>query len=215
MKIVSTTVSERQTNFLPDAIGLFYFLAVTAFLVLQTDLVASLTKAHPYLMGFAKFAILATFGECLKNRLVVGHWLPSKLLLRFLIWGIFGLWITAAFPMIDGGVRSLIGLQLWPQEPAPFWMSTWINLFGGFGFFMMLAHYWTDSMLTQGFFPPWQLFGKPQTIRWAKIVIISLFVFWIPAHTLTFSLPPHWRILCAAYLGIALGLILSFASRSK
>ncbi len=94
-------------------------------------------------------------------------------------------------------------------------MSTWINLFAGFGFFMMFVHYWTDSMLVRGFHAPWQLLGRPETVRWGKVILISIVLFWIPAHTFTFLLPPVWRILFAAYLGIALGLILSFAARTR
>lgn len=203
----------RPIGSISDLIGLVYFLAVTAIFVLDTDQVVALTKAHPFGMGFAKFALLATFGECLKNRIASGRWLPSKIVLRLAIWGLFGLWITPAFPMIDGGVKALTSLQLWPDQPLAFWMSMWINVFSGYGFFMMFCHYWTDTMLVQGFLWPWQLFGRPETQRWGKIVILSLVLFWIPAHTVTFSLPPHWRILCAAYLGIALGLILSFAAK--
>jgi hypothetical protein len=37
--------------------------------------------------------------------------------------------------------------------------------------------------------------------------------FWIPAHTITFLLPPQYRVLWAAYLSVALGVILSYAKR--
>jgi hypothetical protein len=208
-------VGARLSGRLADLLGLIYFLAVSAFFALETDLVVAMTAAHPYGMGFAKFAVLATFGECLKNRIVIGRWIPAKLFFRLVIWGIFGLWITAAFPMIDGGVKALVAKEMWPDTPLFFWMSTWINLFGGYGFFMMFCHFWTDSMLVQGFMWPWHLLGRTETQRWGKIVMISLVLFWVPAHSLTFWLPAHWRILCAAYLGIALGLILSFAARRK
>jgi hypothetical protein len=35
--------------------------------------------------------------------------------------------------------------------------------------------------------------------------------FWIPAHTITFLLPADFRILFAAILGVALGIILAIA----
>jgi hypothetical protein len=38
-------------------------------------------------------------------------------------------------------------------------------------------------------------------------------LFWIPAHTITFSLPPEYRVLMASFLSIALGGILAFAKR--
>ena len=33
--------------------------------------------------------------------------------------------------------------------------------------------------------------------------------FWIPAHTITFILPAEYRVLSAAFLGIALGLLVA------
>jgi hypothetical protein len=212
---MSETLAPRSRQIGPDLLGAAYFIAAVAFLVTNADLVAATTKAHPYAMGFAKFAILATFGECLKNRILTSRWLPTRVGLRFVIWGFFGMWITAVFPFMDGGVKTLITLHLWPAEPGAFWMSTWANVFSGFAFFMMLTHYWTDTMLVEGWVWPWDLFARPATVRWARIVLISLFLFWVPAHTFTFMLPPVWRTLCAAFLGIALGLILSFAARRK
>jgi hypothetical protein len=160
-----------------------------------------------------KFALLATFGECLKTRIVDAHWLPAKFIPRVVLWGLLGLWITVAFPLVDGGVRAISAAHLWPAEPAAFWMSAWTNVFGGIGFIMMFTHYWADTMLAEGPLWPWAVLGRPETVRWGKIVIIALVLFWTPAHTVTFLLPPTWRILCAAYLGIALGLILSVAAK--
>jgi hypothetical protein len=51
-------------------------------------------------------------------------------------------------------------------------------------------------------------------IDWKNIfgfVFPSLFWFWLPMHTITFSLPEDYRVLMAAALGIALGIILSIA----
>ncbi|WP_321415721.1 Mpv17/PMP22 family protein [uncultured Desulfobacter sp.] len=39
--------------------------------------------------------------------------------------------------------------------------------------------------------------------------------FWIPAHTITFLLPPDFQVLFAAILGIVLGIILAVAGLSK
>ena len=210
---ISVAIQPRRVW--PDVLGACYFAVTVLLLVTQADAVADATKAHPYAMGFIKFGVLATFGECLKHRTITGAWIPSKIVLRFLIWGVFGMWITAAFPFMDGGLRAIAGAGIWPSSPAPLWMSTWINVFSGFGLFMMFSHYWTDTILAEGWVAPWALFGRADTVRWAKIVLISLVVFWIPAHTLTFSLAAEWRIVCAAFLGIALGVILSFAARTK
>lgn len=197
---------------LSDGVGALYLGAITAFIVFQNELFIRLTETYPYPMGFAKIALLATFGECLRHRLTTGHWIPDKIAVRVLVWGGFGLWFTAAFPFVAGGVQAISASHLW--VPAnPFWMSVWINLIGGYAFFMMFTHYWIDTMIVQGFCWPWEVLGRPKTQRWAKIVFISLILFWIPAHTITFSLPPALRVTSAAYLSIALGIILSFAAR--
>jgi hypothetical protein len=193
-------------------VGIAYVGAITAFIVFQNELFISLTERYPYPIGFAKIALLATFGECLKYRLTTWQWLPAKIAIRFLVWGLFGLWFTAAFPFVAGGVQALSAGHLWASA-SPFWMSIWINLIGGYAFFMMFTHYWIDVMIAEGFCWPWEVLGRPETSRWARIIFISLVLFWIPAHTLTFSLPPALRVTSAAYLSIALGIILSFAAR--
>jgi len=56
-------------------------------------------------------------------------------------------------------------------------------------------------------------------IDWRGFVSFVLFrtipLFWIPAHTITFLLPPHYRVLMAALLSLALGGILAFAKRRR
>ncbi len=53
------------------------------------------------------------------------------------------------------------------------------------------------------------------TTDWGKfikdIVVKTIPLFWIPAHTITFMLPGGYKVLFAASLSIVLGLILSFA----
>jgi hypothetical protein len=56
-------------------------------------------------------------------------------------------------------------------------------------------------------------------IDWKNFVGFVLFrtipLFWIPAHTITFLLPPEYRVLAAAFLSIALGAILAFAKKKS
>ncbi len=196
---------------LSDLIALLYFAAITAFIFLAKDTFIYLTKTYPYPMGFIKVGLLATFGECLKYRLTNHKWIPYKICLRFLVWGLFGIWFAAAFPYSDGGVVALDNGGLWPGASA-LSKSAWINILGGYAFFMMFIHYWMDTMIAEGPCWPWKIFGTPQSVKWAKIVFIAMFVWWLPAHTFTFSQPPEWRVVIAAYLSVSLGLILAFAS---
>jgi hypothetical protein len=81
-----------------DIVGVAYVGAITAFIVFQNELFISLTARYPYPMGFAKIALLATFGECLKYRLTTGQWIPEKIAVRFLVWGVFGALVYGSVP---------------------------------------------------------------------------------------------------------------------
>ncbi len=176
---MSTT--PRTAGFRPvDLIGIVYIVALTAALFAYTPEVGNLTKAHPALMSFIKFALLATFGECLKNRLTTGVWLPARVIIRAMVWGVFGIWIGADFVLVAAGVQGLIAKGQWSDAVGPFGLSLWLNVLSGYGFTMMFTHYWADHLID---------------------------------HTVTFSLPPQFRVVCAAYLSLGLGLILSFAKR--
>lgn len=198
---------------LPDVLGIAYPVTASGLLLGFSDDVAAATAAHPFLMGFAKFAVLATYGECLKARMSTGRWLKPRLLLRAIVWGLFGIWIGADFTLIDAGVKGLIARGQTPEIGLPFWLSLWANILSGYALFMMFTHYWIDHLIDGERIWPWQLFGRPESVRWAKVVLISMVVFWLPAHSFTFSLDPHLRLISAAYLSVALGLILSFAAR--
>ena len=42
----------------------------------------------------------------------------------------------------------------------------------------------------------------------------TIVFFWIPAHTVTFSLPPDFRVLMSAVLSLALGFILTIKPKN-
>ena len=52
----------------------------------------SMTAGHPFFMGFCKFALLATLGECLALRLTKGVYMTAGfgLIPRALVWGCLG-----------------------------------------------------------------------------------------------------------------------------
>jgi hypothetical protein len=49
-------------------------------------------------------------------------------------------------------------------------------------------------------------------VQWNFVFKKTIPIFWIPAHTITFLLPPDYQVLFAAVLSIILGLILAVAS---
>ncbi len=198
----------------------------TLFLMLSpwtSDSFAMLSKQHPYLMGFLKFAVLATTGEILAIRLREKKYrMPNHLLARIIIWGIVGIMIVFCFGMYEAGVKGAIEKGLLPAVNipiyVPFLVSTIMNL--TFGIVFMGSHRISDAYLdnlTNG--QKGGVVGAIEKVDWKHfftfIVGKTIPFFWIPAHTVTFLLPPQYRILVAAMLSIALGLILSFATKKK
>ncbi|HWQ61740.1 MAG TPA: hypothetical protein VN521_05475, partial [Negativicutes bacterium] len=62
----------------------------------------SLSIAHPFAMGFAKFVVLATMGELLAVRIVGGQWRrPTGLALRAAVWGLLGMAVVLTFEVFN------------------------------------------------------------------------------------------------------------------
>jgi hypothetical protein len=51
--------------------------------------------------------------------------------------------------------------------------------------------------------------------QWNFIFKKTIPLFWYPAHTITFMLPGEYRVLFAALLGVALGVILAIGAKKK
>ena len=185
--------------------------------------VVEATKMYPYLMGFVKFVLLGTMGELLGGRIAMGKWRLTNIRLwqRALVWGIIGILLTVVFPLFSAGVEDLLEKGLLPGAGLPLvhalWKSTLMNLL--FGFEMMIFHRFTDTLISKGrLFSMWPIVETYRSIDWNsmfRVVGVALLWFWIPAHTITFMLPPEFRVIAAALLGIALGLILGFAARKS
>ncbi len=191
---------------------------------------AELTLAHPYLMGFVKFAILATIGELCAIRILSGQWKsPVGLIYRTLVWGLLGMGIVLMFEIFSGGVASAITKGLLPtgsgfaqQFMKAFFISTIMNL--SFAPVFMAFHRFTDTCIDVACGEGAGFGGVSPSVVLARIdwqgfigfvVLKTVPFFWIPAHTVTFLLPPEYRVLVAASLSIALGAILAYAKRKK
>jgi len=186
----------------------------------------SLSASHPYLMGFAKFAILATMGELLVFRLQKGRWQrPKGLVARALVWGIVGILIVLMFGLFVAGVAGAASTGLLPVGKGwvsdflhAFWTSALMNL--TFGIAFMAAHRvsdaWIDARAAGGRV---RLSEVVVSVDWNRfftfVVGKTIPLFWIPAHTITFLLPGEYRVLVAALLSIALGVILTWGKQSK
>lgn len=205
---------------------IFWLLALGAVLFLMLSPWTSatfsrLTADHPYLMGFAKFLVLATLGELFAIRLNKGDYArPPYLLIRAIIWGIVGLMIVYTFTLYSGGVTALMEAGLlpkWGRLFHAFMTSATMNL--TFAPAFMAAHRISDKVLDRRAEGKTGVKQAVSEIDWTQFYTFVLGktvpFFWIPAHTITFMLPPTYRVVVAALLSIALGLILSLAKATK
>lgn len=186
-----------------------------------------MTANHPYIMGFIKFAILATMGELLALRLRKGSWgTPFGVHYRTIIWGLLGMAFAVVFEIFASGVIGAQTKNLLPGQDSrlitAFLISCFMNLIFGSGF--MLAHRYSDTYIDLAYMK----YGKMGRVTLAELIAAidmhnfisfvlgkTVLLFWIPAHTLTFYLPSEYRIAMAAVLSICLGAILSFAKKKR
>lgn len=189
----------------------------------------ALGTAHPYRMAFAKFFILASMGELLAIRITGGDWkIPTGMTYRAVVWGLIGMLIVIVFEIFSGGVIGAMKKGLLPSFGGgfahrlafAFFTSAFMNAL--FAPTFMAAHRITDTFIDLGHgklggFSKVSVAEAVKKIDWP--VFVSFVVgrtipfFWIPAHTVTFLLPPEYRVLAAAFLSMALGGILAFAKR--
>lgn len=203
--------------------------AVAALLLVPAthNVFISLTKAFPYLIGFVKFAILATMGELLALRIVTGQWKqPAGLIYRAIIWGLFGMTFVLIFDVFATGIGGAVKKGLLPGGESSFMVAFWISAIMNFTFAptFMAVHRITDTYLdlAEGSLGNLSKVSLSQVIGhidWngyvSFVVLKTVPFFWVPAHTVTFMLPPEYRVLVAAFLSIALGGILAFAKRKS
>ncbi len=195
-------------------------------------------KEHGLITAFIKFAVLATFGESLGLRIREGVYNRKNfgLLPRAVVWGFLGITIKVAFIIFASGTPKFleyVGIQnateIFSENLTAykiliaFSISVALNII--YAPVMMTLHKLTDIHIVthEGRFSC--LFRKINfakdfklinwDVQWNFVLKKTIPFFWIPAHTVTFLLPADFQVLFAAFLGIALGAILSFASLQK
>ncbi|PID95270.1 MAG: hypothetical protein CSA94_02040 [Bacteroidetes bacterium] len=199
------------------------------------DAYNQLNKNHGMLMSFFKFAILATAGEAIGLRIKSGVYNQKGfgLLPRAVVWGFLGLAIKLAFVIFATGTPNFLKYMVFPEALASmkqgfsytklltaFSISFFMNLI--FAPVMMTFHKITDThIVANGGNLSCLLKRIPFSkilreinwdVQWNFVFKKTIPFFWIPAHTITFLLPPDFQVLFAAILGIVLGVILSIAS---
>lgn len=191
---------------------------------------------HGMITAFVKFAILATLGELIGLRIKTGQYVQSGfgILPRAIVWGFIGLTIKLAFIVFATGTPvflAYLGMsdattaitgQLGLSEIlVAFSISFTMNLI--YAPLMMIFHKISDIHIVsnggtlRGFLTPMQpakiLSEINWSVMWGFVIKKTIPFFWIPAHTITFLLPPDMQVLFAALLGITLGAILAVAGK--
>lgn len=158
-----------------------------------------------------QFAILGTLGEVISHFIKTKRYtLPCTVLQlcgKILAWALLGIVIKYGFAGMKGFTSALVGHHMLPQFFAQgigwaFAVSIFTNTF--FGPQMMFFHRIEDNLILR----QWNFAGISKALK-------TLYWFWIPAHTLTFSLPKDYQIGLAALWSIVLGLILGLATKTN
>lgn len=213
-----------------DFLFITIFLGIISLLLINPtrEFVANSSSNNPYLMGFIKTAILATYGEMIASRIASKSYFSKKgLFYRFIIWGFLGMAFVLVFKIFDQGVKASMLSGLLPYFTSDtllnkiytaFSVSFFMNLI--FAPTFMILHRVTDTFIDLGEGHLSQIIKVKGTdvikkIDWQNffgfVVFKTIPLFWIPAHTITFLLPENYRILSAGFLSIALGLILTLS----
>ncbi|MBO5897506.1 MAG: hypothetical protein J6R04_00680 [Clostridia bacterium] len=211
-------------------IAVFAVFAAVLIIPATREVFESLSGNHPYLMGFVKFALLATAGELIAIKMASGKFSkPAYLIARIVIWGLIGIWITYMMKIFFLGSGAMIAAKLlpgstlatdgvWYRLIRAFATAATMNL--TFGPTFMAVHKCSDTYLALR-----AQNGKGVTlgevidaVDWKRFVSFTLFktvpIFWIPAHTVTFMLPSEYQVMLAALLSVALGIILNLRKPS-
>ena len=193
---------------------------------------------HGMIMSFIKFGLLATLGELIGQRIRTGNYFTKGFGVapRILVWGFIGVTINMAFIIFSSGTPVLLeylgvhdaslalsGPMNFKKVLVAFSTSFAMNIV--YAPVMMTFHKITDTHILEnggtitGFFKPMKIskifLNLNWDVQWNFVFKKTIPFFWIPAHTITFLLPPDFRVLFAALLGIALGTILAVANTMK
>ncbi|MFH1842569.1 MAG: hypothetical protein ABIF77_05130 [bacterium] len=164
---------------------------------------------NPLLSAASQFALLGTLGE------LISHWIRSRapglpctlgqLLAKVLGWALLGVIIKYGFAGMKGFTSALLDHHLLPTFLGrgigwAFAVSVLTNLL--FGPQMMAFHRLTDNLIKRQ-----RGFAGIERAWW------TLLWFWIPAHTLTFTLPRDYQIGLAAIWSMVLGIIMGLSQK--
>ncbi len=176
------------------------------------DTYLNLLKAHPILSSAVQVGILGMFGELVAARIRLGRWHffgPSAFgfIAKVVVWAFLGITFKYAFTGFFGFVEAITAKGFWFKavDESVIFKAISVSIFTNllFGPVMMLFHRWCDNLI------------EKKEMDWGSLqkAWITLLWFWIPAHSVTFSLPGHFQVGLAAVWAVALGIILGIFDR--
>jgi len=199
----------------------------------------SFNAAHGMVMSFLKFAILSTMGEMLGCRISTGKYVTPSfgILPRMVIWGFLGMGINMAMIIFSKGTpmfleymgfenaSTLLAAESFSMDKLWVALSVSVAMNTIFAPVFMTFHKITDAHIAE-FGGSLKAFVTPipmarrfaelnWNVQWGFVFKKTIPFFWYPAHTITFLLPQNFQVLFAAFLGVALGVILSIANLKK
>jgi hypothetical protein len=181
---------------------------------LMLGLYLDFVKNYPLISSAVQIAILGTAGELLAARIRLGRWYffgpgPWIFIAKMIVWAFLGITFKYAFVGFFGFVAAIVQNGFWVKVAETnliaraFSVSIFANII--FGPVFMTFHRWTDNVME----------GKEMNWKSLQKAWWTLIWFWIPAHTLTFSIPHHLQIGLLAVWSIILGAMLGFFARGK
>ncbi len=186
---------------------------------------------HALIMAFIKFGILSTVGEMLGLRIKTGNYNEPGfgIIPRAVVWGFLGMGISMAMTIFSTGTPAflkslgvdILSTDFFIRLLVAFSISVAMNCI--FAPVFMTFHKITDMHILstggtlKGFFSrPIHMAQSFEQInwnvQWGFVFKKTIPFFWFPAHTITFMLPGEFRVLFAALLGVALGVLLAIAA---
>ena len=168
--------------------------------------------------GFAQFAVYATAGELLSGRMLEGTWQINRATwFKSLSWGIGGVLVTLAFTVFSQGTRQAMAAGLLPGYgnalAQAFFTSLTNNLFFApihSALMRVCGNYAEIRFLAGQHITPRQ---AVDSVDWGELIDFTLFktipLFWIPVNTVGFLLPQEYRIVFAAVLSLAFGILMT------
>lgn len=199
----------------------------------------SFNAAHGMVMSFLKFGILSTMGEMLGCRISTGKYVTPTfgVLPRMIVWGFLGMGINMAMIIFSKGTPMFMEYMGMKEAVASFvapgfsmnklWVALSVSVAMNtiFAPVFMTFHKITDAHIAihggklKALITPIPMAERFAALNWQAqwgfVFKKTIPFFWYPAHTITFLLPTEQRVLFAALLGIALGVLLALSSKKS